>query len=57
MNLVKGGGVNLAKKNKNNEQDYTPEDYTKDNFIEDLKKVCRPVKKQDNKQKPSSGKT
>lgn len=33
-----------------------PKDYTKDKFLKDLKKVCRPVKKTD-KQKPSSGKT
>ena len=30
--------------------------YTKDKFLSDLKKVCRPVKKND-KRKPSSGKT
>ncbi|MBA7598831.1 hypothetical protein ES703_05856 [subsurface metagenome] len=33
-----------------------PKDYTKDKFLEDLKKVCRPVKKSD-KQQPSSCKT
>ena len=31
-------------------------DYTKDKFLQDLQKACRPVKKSD-KQKPSSGKT
>ena len=30
--------------------------YTKSKFLEDLKKVCQPVKKND-KHKPSSGKT
>ena len=33
-----------------------PKDYTKDKFLEDLKKVCQPVKKS-GKHKPSSDKT
>jgi len=33
-----------------------PKDYTKDKFLRDLKKVCRPIKKTD-KRKPSSEKT
>ncbi len=33
-----------------------PEDYTKDKFLSDLTKVCRPVKKSD-KHKTSSDKT
>ena len=31
-------------------------DYTKEDFLNDLKKVCRPIKKTD-KHKPSSEKT
>ena len=33
-----------------------PKDYTKDKFLEDLKKVCQPIMKND-KQQPSSCKT
>lgn len=32
-------------------------EYTKEDFLKDLRKVCRPVKKEDDKQKSSSGKT
>lgn len=57
MNSGKGGGVSSVKKNKDNEQEYKSEDYAKKDFLKDLKKVCRPVKKRGDKRKPSSGKT
>ncbi len=52
-NLFGQGLVNtLMKQEENNNEDYTRED-----FLKDLKKVSRPVKKQNDKQKPSSDKT
>lgn len=46
------GAMNKKQKSKNNQV----KSYTKDMFLSDLKKVCRPIKKTD-KRKPSSQKT
>ena len=36
---------------------HTPEDYTKDKFLKDLKRVSKPVRRQNYKRKSSSGRT
>ncbi len=36
---------------------HTPEDYIKDKFLKDLKRVSKPVRRQNDKRKLSSGRT